>query len=68
MNRSFFVTSRHRPRSQAHEPTSELQHPNAVHTSAVRNFLKNMASPSEYATHSSLSQASFYRECECHIQ
>lgn len=53
----------------AHEPTSELLHPNTVHTSAVaRTFLKNTASPSEYTTHSSLSQASFDRECEWHIQ
>ena len=28
----------HRPRSQAHEPTSKLLHPNAVHTLAVRNY------------------------------
>ena len=65
----FFVTSRAPTSfasSRAHlEITASQCSP---YCSVARTFLKNMASPFEYATHYSLSQASFYRECEFHIQ
>ena len=53
----FFVELRgHRPRSYTHEPTSKVRSHDAAHTIAsLTLFLKHTASPSKYATHSSLS-------------
>ena len=52
----FAVLRGHRPRSYTHEPTSKVRSHDAAHTIAsLTLFLKHTASPSKYATHSSLS-------------